>query len=385
MRYPVLLSIIIILIYLFLPPKSESGLVSQAGMLFLKLPVGAVSSGMGDAFTAIADDASAVWWNPAGLAFLQMTEASYMNCKWLPQFNLPDLRLRNLSVIHNFPEFGTFGLNVDMLDYGTVQRTSAIGTDLGTHRAYDLAVTGAYGTKFTDNLAFGIAAKYIYCRNSPYEYGAEGMYPMDFWAYGFDISMLYKYEVKRLTDAVLARPLRLQFGSNLSNIGPQIKGGNGYIPKPLPTSLRAGFALIYECSKSFKYTFTYEIQKELVTQHEDGSYDPVYQALTTSWYNNGGFLSSDERREIVRHYGSEVWLMGILGLRHGYYNDLIGKVECKTKGLSLQYMFLRFDYSYYSAGNNHPLDQTSKAQITVFFDPNNPINLTPWKKKNRPN
>jgi hypothetical protein len=36
---------------------------------FLKIPVGARALGMGSAFTALADDPTAVYWNPAGLIF----------------------------------------------------------------------------------------------------------------------------------------------------------------------------------------------------------------------------------------------------------------------------------------------------------------------------
>ncbi len=41
--------------------------VSAAGVLFLKLPPGARAAAMGESFTAIADDATATHWNPAGL------------------------------------------------------------------------------------------------------------------------------------------------------------------------------------------------------------------------------------------------------------------------------------------------------------------------------
>ena len=41
---------------------------------FLKVPVGARAVGMGGAFTAVADDATAIWWNPAGMVYLPYHE-----------------------------------------------------------------------------------------------------------------------------------------------------------------------------------------------------------------------------------------------------------------------------------------------------------------------
>src|SRR5262245_15752560 len=41
---------------------------------FLKVPVGARAIGMGGAFTAVADDATAPWWNPAGMIYLPYKE-----------------------------------------------------------------------------------------------------------------------------------------------------------------------------------------------------------------------------------------------------------------------------------------------------------------------
>jgi hypothetical protein len=41
---------------------------------FLKIPIGARAVGMGGAFTAVADDATAPWWNPAGMVYLPYKE-----------------------------------------------------------------------------------------------------------------------------------------------------------------------------------------------------------------------------------------------------------------------------------------------------------------------
>ena len=58
-----------------------SGLKSRndgGAKLILKIGVGARAIGMGEAYTAQADDVSSLYWNPAGLALMQERQASFM-------------------------------------------------------------------------------------------------------------------------------------------------------------------------------------------------------------------------------------------------------------------------------------------------------------------
>ena len=61
---------------------------SEAGAIFLLISPGARASGMGETNVAVADDAYASYWNPAGLGFLEGNEFAMMHVNWLP--NLAD-------------------------------------------------------------------------------------------------------------------------------------------------------------------------------------------------------------------------------------------------------------------------------------------------------
>ena len=60
------------------PARAQVSLGSQregtSSATFLRIGVGARAEGMGEAFVAVANDPSAVFWNPAGLASLQRRE-----------------------------------------------------------------------------------------------------------------------------------------------------------------------------------------------------------------------------------------------------------------------------------------------------------------------
>ena len=61
--------------------------VGGAAVVFLKIEPDSRSAGMGNAGVALADNASANFWNPAGLAFQEGTELGLTHSNWLPEFN----------------------------------------------------------------------------------------------------------------------------------------------------------------------------------------------------------------------------------------------------------------------------------------------------------
>jgi hypothetical protein len=77
------------------PPAAAEARDKYAGE-FLKVPAGARAVGMGGAFTAVADDATAAYWNPAGLSFLGYREVYFQHATMFSsavQYNYGSLAL----------------------------------------------------------------------------------------------------------------------------------------------------------------------------------------------------------------------------------------------------------------------------------------------------
>ena len=72
---------------------------SEAGAIFLLIAPGARAGGMGEAQTAVANDAYASYWNPAGLGFLDGRELAMMHVNWLPGL-ADDLYYEFLSILY---------------------------------------------------------------------------------------------------------------------------------------------------------------------------------------------------------------------------------------------------------------------------------------------
>jgi hypothetical protein len=121
---------------------------------FLKLGAGARAAGMGDAYVGVSDDASAVYWNPAGLAGLTSKEVSFNQAFWFD-----NITYQFVSGI--LPtEIGTFGIGLQYLSYGAIPGMTNTGVSTGDFSPYDLMAGVSYGRMFGD-LDAGATLKYI--------------------------------------------------------------------------------------------------------------------------------------------------------------------------------------------------------------------------------
>lgn len=68
-----LISLVLLLVMTIIFSSPSRADVSRSGVLFLRIAAGARAAGMGEAFVAISDDATAAHWNPAGLGLYPLT------------------------------------------------------------------------------------------------------------------------------------------------------------------------------------------------------------------------------------------------------------------------------------------------------------------------
>ena len=125
---------------------------------FLKIGVGGRAVGMGESFVAIANDASALYWNPAGIAQMKKNELTFSHVNWPV-----DVRHEFLGYAHHLGEVNSIGVSVTALHTDSFEETTEYqprGT--GNYVSFsDVAIGLTYARKMTDKFSFGATVKYV--------------------------------------------------------------------------------------------------------------------------------------------------------------------------------------------------------------------------------
>lgn len=182
---------------------------------FLKLGVGARASAMGEAFVGMADDSTAIYWNPAGLCRIEGGSLSLMHAVWFE-----GITYDWASCAHKIGNLGVFGIGIQALSYGSITGTDTTGLEMSSFNPSDLAVSLSYGNSIK-SLLVGVNVKYI---SSTITNTAT--------AYAADIGLMYPL----MND-------RLWLGAALQNEGTKMKFINEEDPLPINVKLGGAYAL----------------------------------------------------------------------------------------------------------------------------------------------
>ena len=156
------LRIIIVVVMLPVAVYSQgANNVSKTGTTaatFLEISVGAPAIGMGGAFVSLANDPTALYWNPAGIATITSTDAILSHTDWIA-----DTKFDFAGLALPLGGFGTLGFSLTSLTMADMAvRTVEMPEGTGEYfSASDLAAGISYARPLTDRFSIGFTAKFI--------------------------------------------------------------------------------------------------------------------------------------------------------------------------------------------------------------------------------
>lgn len=276
----------IVLIIIISATVVYSQSAGSSGLSFLKFGFGARNIAMGDAGTALSNDLTSLFYNPANLALTDKSEVLFMHNQWIQDVSSEVIGVK--TELWNIPFALGFNVtSVNNLEYRTIPGEPISKFDVNYF-------FGSLSTGFfvTDEISFGASLKYLY----------EGLLNDEASGFGLDLGIHYLLPFKGLTAS-----------SVLKNIGSMNALRNE--ATKLPTEFRLGVAYTYNLEDSkFDFTGGAEFQKYL--DAEDNHFN----------------------------FGGEVLYNKLIAARAGYQTGYESRGF--TAGIGLMWGNLKFDYAF---------------------------------------
>ncbi|MBN2543526.1 OmpA family protein [bacterium] len=305
---------------------------------FLDMGAGARALGMGKAFTASADDVTAVWWNPSGLAQINFHQLNLMHSTLYKELYNYDTGCLTLPLMN-----GTLGLGImrlatedipftrdDMFyDWGPDQLpgTNDPGEGNGIRDSGEPIIPvfdykGEANTAFFVGYALPLFSKVFVGGN--FKFIRQDIGEFSSMGFGGDLGALYNHNEN------------LKFGILLQDItGTHLRWSTETWESKFPT-LKIGASY----SKKLPEWGTLNLNCDLETKFENIKTGSVLSIGTVS---------------IDTYLGGEFWLKDIFALRTGLERKYL------TAGAGLKIKFFQVDYAFLS----HEIEQTHRISVTV--------------------
>lgn len=130
----------------------------QEGALFLLLPIGARSVGMGQAVVADRPGSESVWWNPAGIGASTRREAAIHHSQSVAGTG------DAVSIVVPSSLLGVLALSVNILDYGEQESTDPGTGTTGTIIPRSFIYAATYATSLGSYVTAGLTYKLVQFR-----------------------------------------------------------------------------------------------------------------------------------------------------------------------------------------------------------------------------
>lgn len=160
--------------------NTSMGQDGRAGMpgAYLHMGVGARALGMGRAYTAVANDVTAIYWNPAGLAGQDPYQLYFMH-----SILYLDTSMDFLAASAPTKSFGSFGLALLALSSGEFEQRTALNEVVGNFSTRDLAFLLSWSKQISGNFSVGLNYKLV--NQKILDFSGSG--------HGFDLGVKYRF------------------------------------------------------------------------------------------------------------------------------------------------------------------------------------------------
>jgi hypothetical protein len=279
------------------------------------------SAAMGSAFTAVADDGSALFWNPAGLGSLTGGELSVHHQSWLAGTSRETL-LAALPV----ENLGGFGLAAQYFDYGVFAGRDAGGTPTSSFSADQTAFQFGWGRELGEGFKLGVGVL-----EAQQNLGGKS------------------YSALSTNGGILFQlPGGFTAGMAFSGLGPNVPQGDQ------PFAFQAGLAYRPNLSPDWKLVFA-------------------------------GSDSMERGELNRLQVGAEGVFRGQYSVRLGYQLDMtdtqIDGLSGLTLGAGYRFQNLALDYAYLPMGD---LGDSQRLSLSYFFGTGNPPSVPTVSKRPAP-
>ena len=284
---------------LLLPNFLYAGNGSATGMSFLKIGVDAASSGMGGAAVSNSSDASAAYWNPAGLADSDEMNIMFSNQEWLAGSNNQYLGLSIPTSSLNL------GLTIALSGVTDIERRDEPTVEpLGYFSSNSLAMAFSAAIRMNGNLKIGATAKFLY--EKIHIYSANG--------FALDFGLIKTLNFLNLKSALVLKDL-----GSMSTLNDESTA--------LPTRITAGLSSGFDQGTSLAFNWAIDVGKYL---------------------DSGSFV----------RLGGEMAFNDMLSLRGGYRQNSENSSGI-TAGIGIRLNRYTFDYAYlpfdFNLGDTHQI------------------------------
>jgi len=292
---------------------------------FLKIGIGSRALGMGEAFVPIANDAEALYWNPAGLAQFDKQSVFFSHTSWLVE-----VQLEYAGFVYHLDPQNSVGAAVTFLHTDEMKETTEL-QPFGTGRYFnfsDFLFSLSYARRMTDKFSFGFSGKYL----------QENIAELTMKAFLFDLGIYYVTGWKSTRFGVAVT----NFGSEMApegsftyqNLNNETVEANDFQSFSPPIIFRIGLAADFIDTESHRLTGSLQLN------HPNDNSENLNAGAEYGWRNTlflrGGYKTAQVEEDVSFGFGLNWPLSAFLIKldyaysnfgRLGYVNRFTAKLE----------------------------------------------------------